>query len=62
MEESVPTDPVVARYKQDVDRSLLRENLRRSVEERIRSLAEWQENSRELETATRRAKGAEQRR
>ena len=29
-------DPVIALYKRDVDRTLLRENLRRSVEERLR--------------------------
>ena len=37
----VPTsrpDPVVEAYKADVDRSLLRENLRRSVDERLRGL------------------------
>lgn len=36
------TDAVVERYKLDVDRTLLRENLRRSVDERLRTLAEWQ--------------------
>lgn len=36
------TDAVVERYKRDVDRTLLRENLRRSVHERLRSLGEWQ--------------------
>jgi len=46
-------DPVVARYKQDVDRTLLRENLRKSVDERLRTLAEWQVASRELQRATR---------
>ena len=30
-------DPVVERYKQDVDRSLLRENLRKPVDDRIRT-------------------------
>lgn len=53
-----PADPVVARYKQDVDRTLLRENLRRSVDERLRTLAEWQDAGLELEAATRRAKRA----
>jgi hypothetical protein len=32
------TDPVIELYKQDVDRTLLRENLRRSVEERCLAL------------------------
>ena len=35
-------DPVVERYKRDVDRTLLRDNLRKSVHERLRSLGEWQ--------------------
>ena len=48
-------DPVVERYKQDVDRTLLRENLRKSVDERLRSLMDWQEAGRELQAATRAA-------
>ena len=36
------TDAVVELYKRDVDRTLLRENLRRSVHERLQSLGEWQ--------------------
>ena len=31
-------DPVVEAYKRDVDRTLLRENLRRSVTERVQNL------------------------
>lgn len=50
------SDPVVARYKQDVDRTLLRENLRKSVDERVRTLGEWQENGRALATAVRAAR------
>jgi transcriptional regulator with XRE-family HTH domain len=49
-------DPVVARYKQDVDRTLLRENLRKSVDQRLRSLADLQVSARELERATRAAR------
>ena len=33
-------DLVIEAYKQHVDRSLIRENLRRSVEERFRGLSE----------------------
>jgi transcriptional regulator with XRE-family HTH domain len=44
-----PADPVVEVYKRDVDRTLLRENLRRTVDERIRSLGDWQESLRMLE-------------
>ena len=46
-------DPVVARFKQDVDRTLLRENLRKPIDERLRTLAEWQVASRELRRAAR---------
>ena len=49
-------DPVIERYKQDVDRTLLRENLRKSVDERIRTLGEWQEAGRVLERAVRAAR------
>lgn len=49
-------DPVVEAYKADVDRSLIRENLRRPIEERMRSLGEWQEAGAALERATRAAK------
>lgn len=31
-------DPVIETYKKDVDRTLIRENLRRSIEERVRNL------------------------
>ncbi len=46
-------DAVVLRYKQDVDRTLLRENLRKPVNQRLRTLSEWQEAGRELQRATR---------
>ena len=46
-------DRVVARYKQDVDRTLLRDNLRKPLDERLRTLAEWQVASRELQRAAR---------
>jgi hypothetical protein len=35
---SLSPDPVVEAYKKDVDRSLLRENLKLTVEERLRKL------------------------
>lgn len=46
-------DPLVEAYKRDVDRTLLRENLRRSVDERLRSLGELQAFGDELERAVR---------
>jgi hypothetical protein len=44
-------DPVIEAYKKDVDRSLIRENLRRSVEERFLSLMELQRFAVELRRA-----------
>lgn len=38
-----PPDPVIDRYKRDLDRTLLRENLSRSVEERMQTLVELQD-------------------
>jgi hypothetical protein len=35
-------DPVIEAYKKDVDRTLLRENLKRTVEERLRDLMRLQ--------------------
>ena len=46
-------DPLVEAYKRDVDRTLLRENLRKTVDERLRSLTEMQEFGRELERSVR---------
>ena len=46
-------DQMVEAYKQDVDRTLLRENLRKSVDERLRSLAEHQAFGEELQRAVR---------
>ena len=45
-------DAVVELYKRDVDRTLLRENLRMSVAERLRTLGEWQVSLHELAAAT----------
>lgn len=49
-------DPVVSRYKQDVDRTLLRENLRKPVDDRLRTLSEWQTAGGELQRAAREAR------
>ena len=42
---------VVERYKRDVDRTLIRENLRRSPEERLRALQSLQQFAGELRRA-----------
>ena len=35
-------DPVIEAYKRDIDRTLVRENLRRTPAERLRNLERWQ--------------------
>ena len=37
-DEHFEADPVVEAYKRDVDRTLIREQLRRSVDERVRNM------------------------
>jgi len=44
-------DPVVDAYKSGIDLSLIRENLRRTPEERIRALQQLQEFAEELRRA-----------
>jgi hypothetical protein len=46
-------DPVVEAYKRDVDRSLIRRNLARSVEERLEALMQLQAFAEELKQAGR---------
>jgi hypothetical protein len=43
--------PMVAAYKRDVDRTLIRENLKRTAEERLRALQELQRFAGELRRA-----------
>ncbi len=49
-------DPVIEAYKRDVDRTLVRESLRRSVEERLEALIQLQRFADELREAGRRAR------
>ena len=44
-------DPVIEAYKRDVDRTLIRENLRLSVEERFEQLMRLQQFALELRRA-----------
>ena len=46
-------DPVIEAFKKDVDRTLLRENLRLTVEERLRKLMDFQRAAEELAPAGR---------
>jgi hypothetical protein len=52
---SLEPDPVIEAYKAGVDRTLLRERLKRSVEERLRELMRMQAVVEELHAAGRRA-------
>jgi len=47
-------DPVIEAYKRDIDRTLIRENLRRSIEERIEALMQLQHVAEEFRRAGRR--------
>jgi len=44
-------DPVIEAYKKDVDRTLIRENLKLTVQERLDNLAALQEFAEELRRA-----------
>ncbi len=55
MAQDPDPDPVVAAYKRDIDRTLIRESLKRSVEERLEALIELQRLVEELRGAGRRA-------
>ena len=51
-------DPVIEAYKRDIDRTLIRENLKRSVTERFERLMELQRFAEELQRARREARKA----
>lgn len=53
---AAPPDPVIEAYKRDVDRTLLRENLRKTVDERLKSLDELREFDAEIRRGVRRTK------
>ena len=53
---ALPFDPVIKAYMRDVDRTLIRENLRLSVEERFIKLIRLQEFAEELRRAGKQAK------
>lgn len=54
--DDLPPDPVIEAYKKDVDRTLIRENLRRTPDERARNLMALQRAAEELRKAGRKAK------
>ncbi len=50
------SDPVIEAYKKDVDRTLLRENLRKTPDQRLRDLVRLQAFAEELRAAGERAR------
>ena len=59
MQISSEPDPVIEAYKKNVDRTLIRENLKLTVEERLIRLAKLQEFAGELRRSGRAAKRTE---
>lgn len=51
------SDPVVEAYKKDIDRTLIRENLRLTVEERFRNAMALARFAEEMRRAGREARG-----
>jgi len=54
--DDVERDPVIEEYKKHIDRTLLRQNLKLTVEQRLRNLMELQKLSEELHRAGRKAR------
>ena len=50
---AIPRDPVIEAFKKDIDRTLLRENLRLTVEQRFDNLMSLQRFAEELRKAGR---------
>jgi hypothetical protein len=50
-------DPVIEAYKKDIDRSLLRENLKLSVQQRFEQFERFMEYIYVMQTAGRKARG-----
>jgi len=54
---TIPPDPVIETYKKDIDLTLLEENLKLTVEERLRKLMAMQKFAEELRRAGKRLRG-----
>jgi hypothetical protein len=50
------TDPVIEAYKQHIDRTLIRENLRLTVDQRFQQLMKLQQFAEQLQNAGRKAR------
>jgi hypothetical protein len=55
-EEPLEPDPVIEAYKKDIDRTLIRENLKLTVEERFRKAMAFAKFADELQRAGRAAR------
>ena len=49
-------DPVIEAYKKDIDRTIIRENLKLTVEQRISNLEAFMRDAEEMRRAMRRGK------
>jgi len=58
--DDLPPDPVVEAYKAHVDRTLLRDNLRLTPDQRIRQLQQLARFAEELKAAGRRLRAGEE--
>lgn len=56
MQPPLEPDPVIEAYKRDLDRTLIRENLKRTPTERLQRLMELQRFAEELRRAGREAR------
>jgi hypothetical protein len=56
LDQSLEPDPIIEVYKRDIDRTLIRENFKRTVEERLEALMELQSFAEELRRAGRSAR------
>ena len=54
--ERLPKDPVIEFYKRNVDRTLIRENLKLTVEQRLQNLMDMQRLADEMRRAGRAAR------
>lgn len=52
----IDPDPVIEAYRKDIDRTLIRENLRLTVDQRFQQLMELQRFAEELQNAGRKAR------
>lgn len=55
VESKTRLDPVIEAYKKDIDRTLIRENLRLTVDQRFQQLMKLQRFAEELQRAERKA-------